>query len=243
MKKVLFLIVAIISSLTSCVDHTITGSGKIVTENRICSNFTEIAASESIDVELSQGTTWAVTVEADDNVVNYLHTDVDGNKLTIYLDDRLSITNGHLKVIVTSPEITSVRASSSSTVVVKGLIKSGKKVMFQTSSSASLFAEVNASEIDADASSSSTIKLVGNTMYFNANSTSSAKIMAFELIADSAKVEASSSGSINVYTKKELYATASSAGEIFYKAATHVESDITSGGSVERIDDKYINKK
>ena len=54
------------------------GSGNVVKEERKVSSFNAIEVSGAFDVELVQGTAIAVTVEADDNLMDLIRTEVRG---------------------------------------------------------------------------------------------------------------------------------------------------------------------
>ena len=59
------------------------GSGKLLVETRDLPSFSGVNVSGSMDVYLTQGTTQAVKVEADDNLLKLIKTKVRGQELFI----------------------------------------------------------------------------------------------------------------------------------------------------------------
>jgi Putative auto-transporter adhesin, head GIN domain len=233
MKQLLLLCTAFII-LNSC-NYT-TGSGNIITEKRQVGNFTGITASQSIDVEVTIGTVTEVKVEADDNIIKHVITDVSGDVLKIRIEDMVSLNNTNIKVFVTTPGLKSIGASSSANVKVLGVIKSDGKVSFDASSSGDIEAEVDAPEVDAEVSSSGSVTLNGRTKNFKADASSSGDIKSAGLLTENTTATANSSGSADVHASVSLNADASSGGDITYRGAATVKKDESSGGSVDKKD-------
>ena len=100
------LIAAFALAASSC--NMISGNGNVRTEKRNTGNFNSVKTSGSIDVEISSGDNYAVSVEDDDNLLPYVVTEVNGGTLDIHYKDGTSITNDHAKVYVTAPSLDKV---------------------------------------------------------------------------------------------------------------------------------------
>ena len=233
MKQIIFLFTAVIL-LNSC-NYT-TGSGNIITEKRNTGNFSGISVGGSFDVEVKIGPVAEVTVEADDNVIKFVQTTVSGNTLKIRTEGLHSMNNVHLKVYITVPELSNIKASASADVKVLDVIKGDGKLSFDASSSADIEAEVDAPEVGAEASSSGSVTLSGKTKNYTARVSSSGDIKSFELLTENTDVSANSSGSAQVHASISLTANASSSGDITYRGAANVKKNVSSSGSVEKKD-------
>ena len=64
------------------------GSGNVVKENRGVSDFTEIDVSNAIQVEIVAQKDFSVEVEADDNILPLITTEIRGNVLRIKSENR-----------------------------------------------------------------------------------------------------------------------------------------------------------
>jgi hypothetical protein len=234
MKQVAFFCSAILLLLNSC-NYT-TGSGKIVTERRTVGQFTSLSASNGFDVEVKVGPVQELTVEADDNLMRYIRTEVSGSTLKIKTENLHNLSNAHLKVYITTPELKSITASSSADVKVLDLLKGTGTLNFNASSGAEIEAEVDAPEVNAGSSSGGTVRLSGKTRNYKAESSSGASIKTNDLLAENTNVSVSSGGSADVYASVSLVAEASSGGDINYHGAASVKQSSSSGGSINKKD-------
>ena len=233
MKHFLILLFTAIT-ITSC-NYT-TGSGNIITETRNTGSFDAISVGGSFEVEVKTGDVTSVVVEADDNIMKYIETRVSGNTLKINTEDLHNYSDVHMKVYVTAPLITSIKASASADVEVLGILNGSGRLTFKASSSSSIKAEVNAPEIETEANSSATITLTGKTKAHKTEASSSADIKTFGLLSENTTANVSSSANIEVHASVNLNARASSSGSIEYKGAATVTKSESSSGSVEKKD-------
>lgn len=231
MKQLLVILFAF-AGLNSC-DYT-TGSGNVITETRNVGNFNSISVSSSFDVEVKIGTTAAIRVEADDNIMKYIVTNVSGNELRIKVEGMHNLNDVHMKVFITTPSLIRINADASATVKVLDIIKDAGKLSFTATSSADIEAEVDAPEVEAQANSSGSVTLSGKTKNYKAQVSSSGDIKSAGLLSENADVEASSSGSADVYASVSLNANASSSGSIDYHGGATVKQSVSSSGSVEK---------
>jgi Putative auto-transporter adhesin, head GIN domain len=233
MKQFMFLFTALFM-LYSC-NYT-TGSGNIISQKRQLSNFTGINVGGSFDVEVKMGAATEVMVEADDNLMKYIVTNVSGDVLNIHTEHLQNIGNSHMKVYITMPVLKSIDASASADVKVAEVIKYDGKLNFEASSSADIEASVDAPEVAAAANSSGSIALSGKTKNYKATASSSGHVKSADLLTENAVVSANSSGSVSVHASVSLTADASSSGDITYRGTASVKKDESSSGSIEKKD-------
>jgi hypothetical protein len=233
MKQLLFLSIALIT-FSSC--HFITGSGNIITEKRATDNFKGISVSGGFNVELRTGPVTEIIVESDDNIMKYIETRVSADILNIGIKNMMGFTNAHLKVYITAPEITSIRASSGSDVLARDVLKNDGKLSFHASGAGSISTDVDAPEVVADASSGSVIKLSGKTRNYTAEASSGSNLKTGDLFSENTVVTASSGSNAYVHASVKLRATASSGADINYHGAANVDKTVSSGGNVDKKD-------
>lgn len=219
------LFIALLTALTasSCVKYeignsfkSVSGSKNVITEKRnVSGNFDKIHVATLLDVEIEQGPNYEISVEADDNLHEYIVTEISGGTLKIYFDN-VSIRNyKEAKVYVTLPEISELKASSSSEIEANGIIVSDNLTL-KTSSTADIsLSKVRAKSIDIEANSSSEIKvkeIYATTL--RAKTSSTADFEAY-VEADIINLEASSSSDMELKGKAlELNAHTSSTATI-----------------------------
>jgi hypothetical protein len=234
MKQAVLLCSAILLLFSSC-NYT-SGSGNIVTEKRTVGQFTGLNVSNAFEVEVKIGPVQEVTVEADDNLIKYVRTEVSGNTLKIRTEDLNNLNNAHLKVHITTPELKSVTASAAAEVKVLDLVKGAGTLNFDASSAAEIEAEVDAPEVNAGASSGSSVRLSGKTKNYKAEASSGSSIKTKDLLAENTNISVSSGADADVYASVSLVADASSGGDINYHGAASVKQSTSSGGSVNKRD-------
>ncbi len=208
------------------------GNGVVENETRsITEEFTEVSASEGLDVYVTQAAEFSIEVEADENIIDLIGTDIKNGRLHIHAIE--NIGRATKKIYVSLPEITALKSSSGADLIVKNLIE-GDKLDLDASSGADLHIEVNAEEISADASSGADIKIAGETNILHADASSGADIKARELVAKTCYAGASSGSDISVNVSESLVADASSGADISYSGDPAVEKRKSVSGSVHK---------
>ena len=81
MKNLLILLAAS-TCFISCA--SVSGNGDVREESRNISDIHSVKSSGSIDVEIKSGNTYALVVENDENLLQYVITDVDNGVLNIH---------------------------------------------------------------------------------------------------------------------------------------------------------------
>ena len=230
--KILFILFGLIVLLSACV--TKYGSGRIITEERQLEGFSAIEVSGNIEVDVSTGSGYSVKVEADDNVMPYVSTNLSGDRLEISLAKNFEVNDGHLKITVTAPEIKAVEASASAEVHALSGLKSNAEVELTTSSAATIKASVDAPLITLRTSSGSKIETKGMCKTLKVTASSGSSIEAKDLLSETTNATSSSGASIAVYASVNLEARASSGASISYSGNPLTNIDESSGGSVRK---------
>jgi hypothetical protein len=233
MKHFLFFFITLVS-LVSC-NYT-TGSGNIITKSASVGDFEGISVGGDFEVEVKIGPATEVTVEADDNIMKYIEITTSGNILKIRTEDLHNYSNVHMKVYITTPVLTSIKASASAEVKVNGILAATDKFSFRASSSGSIDAEVDAPEVESDASSGASVNLSGKTKNYHAEASSGAAIKSWDLLSEHTSISVSSGANAQVHASISLKATASSGAEISYHGAATVNKTVSSGASVTKKD-------
>lgn len=220
---------------TSCFVEGMTGikgSKIVISEDRnISSNFESIDVQQGINVFVTQGNSTEINVEADDNIINLLITEVKNNELKIYFKKNVSKTKAR-NVYLTTSSINEINTSSGAKVKGENTIQTNT-LDLDSSSGSSIKIRVNANEVTSETSSGSNMKIEGETNKFSASSSSGSSINASNLKTVDAHAKASSGSSIYLNVTGELTAKASSGGDIDYEGnPSQVNKDTSSGGSV-----------
>jgi len=238
MKSLRFLTVTIaILSISACTHaqyrKTVHGNGNVVTKERKAEDFTGIKVSSGIDVYLKQGNNMSITVEADDNLHEYILTEVRNGVLNVYTD--ANIRESKMKrVYVTMKDINSVSTTSAGDVVGETPVKSDR-LELSASSAGDIKLEVTSKEIKINISSSGNMTLSGETDILEADLSSAGDLNAYELTVREADISASSAGDADINVTEKLTARASSAGDINYRGnPKYIDSHSSSAGGIHK---------
>ena len=210
--------------------NLVNGTGNVTTVERdISDDFTKIKTSSGLDVYLTQGDTQSLTVEADENLHNIIKTEVVNGTLKIYSDENIGRADSK-KVRLTFNDISKIQSTSGSDVYSTNTINL-ENLEIKSTSGSDINLSLNTENLNCKSTSGSQITLRGKTNSLNAEATSGSDINAENLNASSSHVAATSGAGIIVITKKELYAKASSGGDISYYGNPEkiVKSDGVSG--------------
>jgi len=239
MKSINLIILSIIALiLSSCImniNNGEKGNGNVVTEERdVTENFTEVRGSAGLDVYLTQGEENKILVEADENLLQYISTDIENGKLHVTTSEDIGRSKAK-KVYVTFTELNNIEASSGADVIGNSLIKS-QNLSLRSSSGADLNVEVFSQDLVIKSSSGSEVQVSGKASSLKADASSGSTIDAENLLAAYCNAEASSGAQVSVNVKDKLETNVSSGGSIeYYGNPLSVDSNKSHSGSVKKM--------
>ncbi len=206
------------------------------TQKRQVSGFNAIKVSTGIDLYLTMGDKEEVTIEADNDIIDDIYTEVKNGTLHIYIKQKgwfnWGANNRTKKAYVTVTELVKLNASSGSDVRSENTLE-GESLEVGASSGSDVSIDVHYKNLRVDTSSGSDAKLSGKVKTLEASSSSGSDIKASKLEAKIAKLSASSGSDITVTVTDELYADASSGADINYYGNPQIRDiDESSGGDV-----------
>lgn len=230
-----FSLILLISACNFNINMGEKGNGKVVTKERdVSEDFTEVRGSAGLDVYLTQGNENKIVVEADENLHQYIETNIENGKLHVTTSDNIGWSKAK-KVYVTFKELNNIEASSGADVVGKSVIKS-QNLALKSSSGAELKVEVFAQELTVKSSSGAEVEVLGKATSLKADASSGAEIDAKELLVINCEAKASSGAEVVVNVQDKLETQVSSGGEIkYYGNPTAINSNKSHSGSVKKM--------
>ncbi len=238
MKRLRLLLIALTVMSISCsvggqIRKTVHGDHNVTKSERSPGTFTGVKASSGVDVYLTQGDNAAVTVEADENLHEYIITEVKGDVLHVYTEANIRDATRE-RVYVTMKDINSIATSSAGNIYGETPVKSDE-LRLSASSAGDIKLDLHARELKVNISSSGDVTLTGETDELEADLSSAGDLNAYDLKAREADISVSSAGDADVYVTEKLTARASSAGDIHYKGdPKYVDGHTSSAGGIHR---------
>ena len=221
----------------SWMQDRIKGNGNIKTENRTTTEYDEIKLQGFFDINLVAGKEGEITVLAEENLMQYIKVEIEGNVLKIYQEKGKNLAPSKGKnIIVTVPfdKISAVTLSGSGDVNTKNQIKADKFTA-TLSGSGDVNLDIDANDVDAKLSGSGDVRLKGKSNKLTAKISGSGDISAFDLISNDVDAGISGSGDIRVNCANDLTARVSGSGDIFYQGDPKSKDTKVSGsGEIKR---------
>lgn len=243
MKKLIFTITILFFSIHTAEaqwwtgSKKINGNGNMTTHNRSVSDYDQIALEGSMDVELVAGREGNVKVEAESNLLEYIHTEVSGGKLRIFVENGINLNpsrNLEIKITVPFESLNKVSLTGSGDIYTSNRISAGNFGV-QLTGSGNIRLEVDAAEVNGTLTGSGDIRLRGKTRSFDCRVTGSGDFQAYELEAEVVNASVSGSGDVEVHPTQELKARITGSGDITYMGNPKKQDFRTAGsGAVSK---------
>jgi hypothetical protein len=235
LKLAVLVSVLSISVFSSCKYRCVRGSGTKTTENRKAEGFTKLDISGNFKVHLKQDSSSLISITADDNLLKYISTSVDGGELHIKTkknfcgDDSVVINIGIRK-------LDEINSSSTASITSVGKLNLGN-VKFGLSGITKINLDLNAADIVTESSGMSELNLVGQASSHRIESSGVSKINAFDFVVSEYEINTSGVSNCKINVLKKLEVHSSGASDIQYKGSpSTVDNDKTGASKITKVD-------
>lgn len=211
------------------------GSGNVIREERKVSSFNGIEVSGAYDIKLIQGTANSVVIEADDNLMDLIRTEVRGS--TLVIDNKKPIAHSKsLKVYITFTELKSIDVSGAVNIESQGKLTLSEMAI-SGSGACDGKLEMDVQKLKIDCSGGSKLKLEGSAKDVDVDASGAVDLFAFDFPAETYKLDISGAGKAEINVSKELNVDISGAASVRYKGnpVKNIQ-DISGAGSVKKVD-------
>ena len=219
MKKLIAIVVVLAFTVNAQAQwyKRVKGNGDMVTKTRTVGDYDQVSVGGSFDVKLYAGAEGNIKITVDENLLDYLITEVDNGKLKIKWKKGTNISH-RSKVYVTVPfkDIDAVSLAGSGDVYSDDVIKADDFTT-KLSGSGDVKLKVNATSVYSSIAGSGDVSLAGNARDFKCSISGSGDIEAYELQSNNADVKIAGSGGIKISVKDKLAARVSGSGNVYYK--------------------------
>ncbi len=213
--------------LSSCADP-------ILDQERNLKPFTGIKVGGAFNVILTQNGNHKVKIEAEEDVVSKVRTEVKGDILHIDLEWDWSWKNPDVTVYVEFDELSSLVVSGASNLKAQGDIRT-EDLEVKVSGAGDLDIEVDTKSLEVVVSGAGDVSISGRTETQKVRLSGAGDYTAQHLKSKYTQAKASGAGSVVVFASEEIEATASGAGAVKYYGDPSMEKVSSSGaGSVQR---------
>jgi hypothetical protein len=230
--KQIFLGILIALTLNSCVD-AIDGNGNVVKEKRTISSFNKIDISGAYEVLLHKGTQEKLEIEADENLLEFIETEVRNN--TLFISSSQPIGNSESLILyITTVNLDEIDVSGAIELRNKGSYTS-ENLAIEVSGAADINLDVNLENLTLNMSGASETTFTGNADNFKIELSGAGELDAKKLKTRNTSMLISGASSASVFAKKTLDISVSGAASVRYKGSPKITKSISGAGSIEQI--------
>lgn len=235
---VIFALIGIMAVFAASCKWTIgvvRGSGDLVSEERVVSDFNEVHFSGMGNLIIEQGDKEALIIEADDNIIDLIETEVRGDELQIKFRRGVNIVpNSKIKVYLTVIDLNSIDLTGVGDIDCDSF--ETDDLEFRISGSGNVDFEIEADTLETHVSGLGDINLEGKVNYHRVQISGSGKYDAKSLESTDCEVEVSGLGSATVNVSGDLEIDISGAGNVYYVGEPSISQHISGLGRIKSLD-------
>ncbi len=262
-KRILLMVTIVVLSILACQlgdiglsGGMIRGSGQVVEETRAVSGISvvELATLGNLFIEI--GDTESLRIEAEDNLMEYLETDVSGGRLRIRTQDEVNLlatdpvnyyltvtgleaivisSSGNIQAPDLEAERFSITISSSGNLDMGDLAVDMLTVVISSSGNVAM-SMLNAEKLNVDLSSSGNLDIAGGKVDLqDVTLSSSGNYTARDMESAEAEMRLDSNGNATIWVRDRLKAVLNSSGNLRYRGNPTVEATVNSSGEIIQI--------
>ncbi len=190
----------------------ITGSGKRELQKREVGSFTSITTEGAFNIEITCQKDLGLQVEGDDNVLDYVTSDVSNNVLRIKNTKGYSVSEP-VKFKISVPNLEGLSVNGAGRIEIKGM---------------------NNEKFEIDSNGAPSISVSGTTKVVDIDTNGAGKIDTHNLHATRAVVDSKGVSRIDLDVAEQLDVTVSGPSSVYYKGDPVVNKTIHGPGKVEK---------
>lgn len=235
MKRLLLLALLGLASaaLPGCGISIVNGSGKLVSEARPVSNFTSFVLAGLGDVSITQGGAESLVIEAEDNVMPLLKSEVKNGTLTILLDqkdwkDVVRPSRG-IKIALGVKNLTALELSGIGNIDIPALKTTSFTIKVSGAGNIKV-AKLEATDLSSTLSGLGNSDLAGQVTLETVEMSGAGQFSAGNLSCQSAKLTLNGTGNATVWVRDTLDVTIGGAGNVSYYGTPKVTKIINGLG-------------
>ena len=211
------------------------GSGTVITENRTVATFNGIGLECDANVYFTQGDEQSVKVEAEDNIMSHIITEVKDMNLEIKMDGKHINSHEAINVYITVKDLCRLELAGSGKMIGKSHVNCDYMAL-SIAGSGNITADIRSLAVKISVSGSGGLDVSGMTTSMDIKIAGSGNADAKDLQAINSTVSLTGSGSSTINTKEELNVSITGSGGVRYVSEpAKIKSNITGSGNVSKI--------
>lgn len=240
MKKICVFVFAVVASygvvsLSGCDDMACKqGSGKMITENRNVKDFSKLDISGSYNVVIKQDSAESLVISADDNLMQYITSDVSDHKLRI--KSKNLCTSGKLTLTISLRDLSEIKTAGAVNLSSNGKITT-KDIRLDMSGASKITLDLNAKTVNTSGAGLTDLNLTGQATAHNVQLSGAGSINAFDFVVSKYDIETSGVSHCKINVLDQLDLNSSGASDVEYRGNPATINNNKSGAaSLKKVD-------
>jgi len=213
----------------------VVGSGNVVEESFELVDFEAVEIMGGGNLYVTQGEEFSVEIEAEDNILENLVVEIDGDELEIGPKKGVYLRNTKpINVRVTMPNVNGLTVTGSGKIIgTEKLV--GENVKLVITGSGEIELEIDADELNSKIVGSGDITLVGRADNHVSFIAGSGDVKAFDLETETTEIRISGSGDAEVFASETLDVIINGSGDVSYRGGGVVTQKVNGSGTVSEV--------
>lgn len=218
--------------------RTVRGSGNVVTEERPVNGIERIALYGIGEVEVAVGDTESLVIEAEENLLQYLETEVDNGVLELRTRNLINLQpRREIRYRVTVKSVEGLEILGSGNISLDQADTPSMRLVIAGSGDISV-GDLQADTLDVTIPGSGRITVSGEVGRQTVNIAGSGKYQAEDLRSRSAEVRLAGSGDMTIWVVEDLTVRILGSGDIRYYGSPSLSQTILGSGNITSLGNK-----
>jgi hypothetical protein len=238
---ILILTVLVLSACRLPFVDVVRGSGDLVTESRAVSGFNEVRLDGAGRLVITQGESETLEIEAEDNIIDELNSEVSGQTLVLGFQERFLRTSilptRNITYTLTVTDLTSITFNGAGELEMDSLDTPALELVINGAGQINLD-DLMADSLTVQISGTGTVNIGGQVTSQSVNIDGAGNYSAEDLQTETTEVDINGLGNGTVWATQTLSITINGGGSLNYYGSPNVTQEINGVGDINNLGDK-----
>ncbi|MGB9979659.1 head GIN domain-containing protein [Methanobacterium sp.] len=235
MKKYIIaaLIILAVIAVSGCTWQNVSGSGNVINQSQNVSGFNQVSVDGSGTLIITQGDKESLTIEAEDNLMQYIKTNISSNALNIHIDKSIAPTKP-IKYYLTVKDLNSITYSGGGKIQSNGLKTNSLTININGAAEGNL-TNLNVNTLKTIISGAGRLFMSGNANNQDIHVSGAGEFNAGNLNSKIVTITISGAGKGTIKVSNSLNAIVNGAGDISYIGNPQVTKQLNGAGDIKQV--------
>ncbi len=231
-NRKLFLVL-LLFLLSAC--RVVRGSGDVETETRSVSGFDQVSLNGQGELILEQGEQESLEIEAEDNIIAVIETEVRGDTLHIGVKDNRTLRPTEpIRFYLTMQEIAGLEISGSGNITADDVVSDRLTLRINGSGDIDI-GSLTAESLSVEINGAGNVDVAGRATRQTIEISGSGNYRAGDLESEEVEVDVNGSGETAVWANQTLRVDISGSGDVSYYGRPTINQEINGSGNMNSL--------